>query len=464
MAGELKSLLPRARRVPPLAALTFIVAVLLIFNLSNWRMMRLLEESKEEDLTRRVRSVTRLAAQNLSFPDPPEILSIIADAPPDIQADQLEEFPDSSEYESIALRVTQLKKASGLAQILLLTTAGDVVADSNYRFLTGEPLPFAIDAQYTQSALKGLPATTPLYAWEGEHFQRDYQPMVDPESGATVGIVMGSISADYLESLRQVRSQVLRLWILSSVFLVLLGIWLYRMFRYMSRLERRAMQKVRVEAMGALAGGMAHELRNPLAIIRALAEEIEADQPEKNRSTENSHDIVAETQRLSDLATHFLSLSRSPEAGESHIIDLNNEIERVVQLMRKSAPPEIVFSMNLPTEHLRILGDERAIRQLLLNLLVNAREALNEKAGKISIGLREHRRGAELTITDNGPGISRKELSRVFEPFYTTKNTGTGLGLAISRGIAENFGGELTMESKPGRGATATVILPLAEE
>lgn len=462
MPRELKPPLPRARRFPPLAALAFIIVVLLVFNISNWRMMRLLETSKEEDLTRRVRSITRVASQSLMLPDSPTILPELVTLPPDEQAQRLDAFPDTAEYENLTQRVARLKAGSGLAQVLLLTPNGTVVVDSNYRFLTGEPLPFTIDMQYMLAALRGEAATTPLYAWEGEHFQRDYQAMVD-DDGTTVGVVMGSISADYLQSMREVRAQVLRLWMLSSILLAMLGFWLYQMFRYVARLERRALQKVRVEAMGALAGGMAHELRNPLAIIRALAEEIEADQPQPNRSTANSRDIIDETQRLSELVSHFLSLSRSPEAGEEHLINLNDEIERVAQLMRKSASTEMEFVTDLPQETIFVNGDERAIRQLLLNLLVNAREAIGDGKGRVEIVLREKRYFAELRVTDNGPGISRKVLLRAFEPFYTTKSNGTGLGLAISRGIAENLGGELVLESAEGRGATAIVKLPIAE-
>lgn len=461
MPRELKPPLPRARRFPPLAALAFIIAVLLVFNISNWRMMRLLETSKEDDLTRRVRSVTSVASQSLMFQDSSAILSELVFLPPDDQAQRLDAFPDTAEYEELTQRVARLKDRSGLAQILVLTPTGTVVADSNYRFLTGEPLPFTIDTQYLLAALRGEAATTPLYAWEGEHFQRDYQAMVD-DDGTTVGVVMGSISADYLKGLREVRAQVLQLWILSSILLAILGFWLYQMFRYVARLERRALQKVRVEAMGALAGGMAHELRNPLAIIRALAEEIEADQPQPNRSTANSRDIIHETQRLSELVTHFLSLSRSPEAGEGHLVNLNDEIERVAQLTRKSASTEVEFITDLPRETIFISGDERAIRQLLLNLLVNAREAIGDGKGRVDIVLREKRYLAELRVTDNGPGISRRVLMRAFEPFYTTKSNGTGLGLAISRGIAENLGGELILESAEGRGATAIVTFPVA--
>lgn len=461
MSQELKPPLPRSRRVAPLAALAFIVAVLLLFNFSNWHMMRLLETSKEEDLTRRVRSVTKVVSQSLAFPAPPAILSNLRDLSPEQQAQRLDAYPDTDEYERLTRQVAELKAGSGLAQILVLTPNGFVVVDSNYRFLTGEPLPFTIDTQFLLAALNGEAGTTPLYAWEGEHFQRDYQPLPGND-GTTVGVVMGSISADYLQSLEDVRTQVIRMWVVTSVLLALMGFWLYQMFRYVARLERRALQKVRVEAMGALAGGMAHELRNPLAIIRALAEEIEADQPQANRSTENARDIVAETQRLSDLVTHFLSLSRSPEDGGGQPVNINDEINRVVQLMQKSASSGVEFITDLPSEPLFVRGDERAVRQLLLNLLVNAREALGENKGRVVISLREKRNLVELRVADTGPGISRRVLARAFEPFYTTKANGTGLGLAISRGIAENLGGQLALESMEGRGATAIVSLPLA--
>ena len=214
--------------------------------------------------------------------------------------------------------------------------------------------------------------------------------------------------------------------------------------------------------MGALAGGMAHELRNPLAIIRALSEEIVADQPHNNLTRENAKDIVAETQRLSELVTHFLSLSKSPISGELQDVSFTDEVQRVVQLMQKSAPETIRFIEDYPPDALHVTADPKALRQLLLNILVNAREAIGDQPGQIDITLRERRRQAELRIRDTGPGISRKEMARVFEPFYTTRSTGTGLGLALSRGIVENLGGELTLDSSPGKGTTAIITLPIS--
>lgn len=447
----------RARSFAPLAAISFVVVVLAIYNASHWRMMRLLEKSKEEDLARRVSSVTRVTARELVYPAEPEILSDLLPATADEQAALLEDYPDSPEYESLAQRLLQMKNASGLAQMILLSPKGQVVADSNFRFLTGEDLPFSIDQLTLEKALQGQPATTPLYEWEGKHFQRDYQPVINA-AGTTVGVVMGSISADYLESLQAVRSQVRRLWLLSSVILLLMGVWLYRLFRYMARLERHALQRVRTEAMGALAAGMAHELRNPLAIIRVLAEEVQTD-PSSSQSRANAADIIAETERLSQLVTHFLSLSRAPEAVEETRIDLADEVRRVCQLIKKGAPEDLKVVEETPEGECWVHGDPHAVRQLLLNLLLNAREAVENRPGRIDVSLKERRREVELRVTDNGPGIPPKALSRVFEPFYTSRPNGTGLGLAISRSIVTNMGGELTLETSK-HGTTAVVRLP----
>lgn len=455
--------LPKTRKVPPLAAITFILAVLLVYNFSNWRMLRLLEESKEEDLGRRLRSISRVISDSLKSPAPPQVLVNISQQGADGQESLLDAFPDTPEYEDLAQRLASMKASSGLAQVILLTPSGNVVADSNYRFLSGESLPFTIDTHYLQAALDGVTASTPLYEWEGEHFERDYHALTD-DTGTTLGVVMSSISADYLRGMQQVRSQVFRLWLLSSVLLIPLGLWLYRTFRYVASLERRALQQVRVEAMGALAGGMAHELRNPLAIIRALAEEVEADQPEKNRSVENARDIIAETQRLSDLVTHFLSLSHAPDGSNAQPVSLQQEVQRVVQLMVRGNPPGVSIETDLPAGNLTISADERAVRQLLLNLLVNATEALSGQPGKISVTLKERRQQAELRIADTGAGIAPRDLARVFEPFFTTRPNGTGLGLALCKSIVDNLDGELKLESTVGKGTTAIITLPLIGE
>ncbi|MGI8907884.1 MAG: two-component system sensor histidine kinase NtrB [Candidatus Sumerlaeaceae bacterium] len=462
--AELRPLRPRSRRIPPLAALLFAVCVLLVFNLSYWQLFRYLRTSKEADLRKRLESVAMTAVQALKMPDPPSILLQVADRPADEQSQRLADFTDTTDYEELLRRIMRLQVKGGLSQLTLITPQGVVVVDGGRLSSPGEAYVYTIDAAYIEQALETGSATTPLYSpyKDGELFQRSYQRMT-ADDGRTLGLLQASISPDYLEELSDLRGRMTRLWLVSTLILLGIGISLYRVFRYLVRLERSAMQGARVEAMGALAGGVAHELRNPLAIIRALAEEVVAEQAPDSRSAVNARDIVAETQRLSEMVSHFLSLSRAPQKGEGSTIELNEELERVVVLLRKGAPENVRFETDLLSSKVYVRADERALRQLFLNMLLNARESLRPEGGKVTISLRLRRNAAEIKIADNGTGMKQRDAARAFEPFFTTKQAGTGLGLAICRGIVENLAGEISLHSTDGQGTEVLVTLPTLE-
>jgi signal transduction histidine kinase len=462
--ADLRPLRPQRHRIPPLAVLLFVICILLVFNLSNWQFYKSLRQSKEADLAKRLRSVAATAVQAIKQPSPPAILSEIADLSPDEQSQRLADFAETPAYEDLLRRVVRLQVKGEISQMVLITSSSLVIADGGHLSSPGEAYVYTIDALYIEQALQTGSAITPLYSpyKDGELFQRTYQRL-NSDDGRPLAILQASISPDYLEELNNLRSRVLRLWIVSSVLLVGIGISLYRVFQYLVRLERSAMQGARVEAMGALAGGVAHELRNPLAIIRALAEEIGAEQPAESRSAQNAQDIVAETQRLGDMVAHFLSLSRAPQKGEGTELELNNELSRVVQLLRKGAPENVRFETDLLASPVHVQADERALRQIFLNLLINAREALKPEGGHVKAILRQRRGVAEIKITDDGIGMPERDAVRAFEPFYTTKAAGTGLGLAITKSIVENLGGQISIQSSPASGTEVTVLLPVIE-
>lgn len=462
---DLRPARPTVRRLPPLAVLLFVICILLVFNLSNWRFLNYLQTSKEQDLTRRLRSVAATIVQSLQNRGGlPETIQRISGLTQEEQSLQLYDFSDTTEFEDLAKRVQRLQQSSGLSEVVLFTPDGIVIYDSSYRTSPGDGYAFIIDAAYIQRAKDTGQALTPLYSPynTGELYQRLYQ-QINNDAGRPIALLQASISADYVSELQTLRSRVFRLWFFSSLLLVIIGISLYRVFKYLVRLERSAMQSARIEAMGALAGGVAHELRNPLAIIRVLAEEVKSEQEPGSRSAQNASDIVAETKRLGEMVSHFLSLSRAPQKGEAtSIADLREEIERVVQLVKKGAPATLRIGTELPMNAVRAKVDGQALRQVLLNLLLNAQEAIGEREGKIKVILSTRRDVAEVTIQDNGPGIPKRELARVFEPFYSTKRTGTGLGLAICRSIVENFGGEIRLSSRQNEGTQVVMELPLA--
>jgi signal transduction histidine kinase len=248
---------------------------------------------------------------------------------------------------------------------------------------------------------------------------------------------------------------------LSSILLIAIGYLVHRLFSFIVKAEARALRLAHMEAMASLAGGVAHELRNPLSIIRMMCEEILAEQHPDSRSARNARDIIGEVDRLNELVHQFLSLAKPPDLSNAQPVDLVAEVRRTAELLRKSSPKPFALELNLPAVPLHVQADERALRQVILNLLLNARDAVAENGGRISVTVAERRDMAEVRIADTGPGIAQRDLERVFDPFFTTKPTGSGLGLAISRSLVQNMGGEISLTSTLGKGTEVSVRLPL---
>ncbi|MEI7633513.1 MAG: ATP-binding protein [bacterium] len=456
----------RGMRIPPLAALIFIIVLLLLFNLPNMRLLGLLEESKRRDLADRMASVAATIVNGLKQAGLPLILRFSIDQTPEEQERMLSDYGDTPSHAQLERNLANMQSLNSLAQIIMLTPGGLVVADSADRMQPGEAYVFRdIDRAQINAALDGTPAITPLYYINSQPFLRHYHPIV--QDGRVAGLMQVTASPDYLYELERLKRRFVLQSLISSALLIVVGWSLYRLFSWLVRAEQSALRSARIEAMGALAGGVAHELRNPLSIIRVLAEEItetdnqDAPPPGESRITRNARDIVGEVKRLNEMITNFLSLSRPPDASADSPVALGAGISSVVQLMRKGAPHSVKFVFDAPPAELFTRADERAVRQLLLNLLINASEALREAAGEVRVTLRERKGAAEIRISDNGRGIEPREITRIFEPFFTTKKMGTGLGLPIRRGIAENLGGSIGITSRPGQGTEVIVRLPI---
>jgi signal transduction histidine kinase len=450
------------RKLPSLAALVFIMGVLLVFSFSTWRLYRDLELSKEQDLQSRLLSVARTIGHQLEG-NPPFILMWLENLTEEAEQQSLADYMLTPQYPALVEWLVEIQQLNRLAQIVLMTPRGNVIADSKNEIIPGEPYVFwEVDRLAREEAVDRRESWSPFYRVRGVPYKRVYRTIMT-ESGM-LAILQVSASPDYVGQLEQLRRKVTFQWLLGTALLLLIGLSIFRLFSHVVRMENQAMHSARVEAMGALAGGVAHELRNPLAIIRALAEEVIAEQPPGSRVAENAKDILSETDRLNEMVSHFLSLSRAPRTAATRPLDLVTEISRVVQLMRKGSGARVRFVSELPDTPLLVRSTEQAIRQVLLNLLLNAGEAVQDSGGEVRVTLRERRGSAEIHVIDNGAGIAPRDLPRVFEPFYTSKQMGTGLGLSITRGIIENLGGTITISSEPGRGTDVCVIFPLSRE
>ncbi|MCX7625215.1 MAG: ATP-binding protein [Candidatus Sumerlaeaceae bacterium] len=449
------------RGLPLFATMILLIAILFLFNLSTLRLLRLFEASKENDLTRQLVAVGRTVVYDLRKPTLPAIVELIAGANEENAADLLDDFADTVAYQRLAQQLSELQRANYLASLTLITTHGLVMADAARQTEPGLPFPYReLDRGAVRRAVQGQISSVPLYPIGDTYYKRVYLPIVS--DGRVAAILALSASADYFESLRDIQRRVRAQMLLTSLLFAALVYLLYRFLTYLLNAEARALQLARYEAMAALAGGLAHELRNPLSIMRILCEEILSQQPSNSPTAKNAQDLIGEIERLNDLVTHFLSLSKPPTSGSAQAISLTEEVQRAAELVRKGTPSGVSVRLELANNPLQVVADPRALRQVVINLLLNARDAVAERGGEILITLAERRGMAELHVRDTGIGIPRSILSRIFEPFFTTKPSGSGLGLAVTRSIVENLGGRITIVSQEGKGTDVCVRLPLA--
>jgi len=226
----------------------------------------------------------------------------------------------------------------------------------------------------------------------------------------------------------------------------------------------------KLAALGTLSAGIAHEMNNPLGIITSRIEIMLLDAEEHNLPPQVLEDLQVlhrATQRVARIAANLRAFAR--QAPREHTrVDLNAVVAETLLLMRKPLEVDgIMLVTSLDPSLDAIVGDAGTLQQVLLNLVTNAREAMAGRGGEIRIEtgiVAERPRWVRVVIQDTGPGISPEELSKVFDPFYTTKTTGTGLGLSVSYGIIQDHHGTVDVQSAPGKGTTFVLAFPAAPD
>jgi two-component system sensor histidine kinase PilS (NtrC family) len=235
----------------------------------------------------------------------------------------------------------------------------------------------------------------------------------------------------------------------------------------MRRLEREGRQRQQLAAIGEMAAGIAHEIRNPLASMRGSIQVLRS---ELELNDEQSHlmDIVLrESDRLNDTIRSFLSYAR-PQPLSARSIDLSRLLGDTATLIRNS--PDVLPShrilVDVPASGLLVEADDAQVRQVVWNLATNGLRAMPE-GGELILRARSDGAvgidGASLEVVDQGVGIRAEQLDSLFQPFHGSFARGTGLGLAIVHRIVSDHKGEIHVESEVGKGTTVLVKLPLRQ-
>src|ERR1700734_1164642 len=229
-------------------------------------------------------------------------------------------------------------------------------------------------------------------------------------------------------------------------------------------LEEQLHHSQRLEAVGRLAGGVAHDFNNLLMVITGYSHMLLDAMHSSDPARQDLEQVVKASERATDLTRQLLAFSRR-QGVRASLVNLNALVQEMDRMLRRVLGEDIELVCKLEAELKTVRADPGQIEQVILNMVVNARDAM-ASGGQLLIETRNSgqplKDSVTISISDNGVGMDSQVLSRVFEPFFTTKEHGTGLGLATSYGIIKENGGGLRVESAVGKGTTFSHELPIA--
>ncbi len=477
-----------------LGAGLLLVLLLLIIYGAGWYVVGVARVSQEAELARHLRVLGELALPELS-----DDALALADLALDARWLAGEDDPASAPLREMSPRaravyanyLSERRVAAlegfvargGLARLLVLAPDTTVLYDTAAPEALLTPFDYAgIDGFELGRAIAGEAAASLAYQRGDQSYKRLYLPVregLDATGGETRAVLVLVANRDYLHGVEQLARRLRRHALQLTILTLLIGVLIWRLIRRQRRIESQAAEADRLAALGSLAAGFAHELRNPLGIIRAFAEDLErstrnAGEPARRAQIEETcHDIVEEIDRMDRLVAQFLEYSRpgaaatrdrSRTAGEP--ARLGRDVPAVLGMLRAAAQKRQV-ELNLEwTPEAEQAGplpiDSGAFRQVLLNLVLNALAAAPEQT-RVRVQCEVTDGEARLRVTDEGPGIAERDRTRIFDPFYTTRSDGSGLGLTVSRRLVAEAGGSLTLEKRRAQpGASFLVRLPLA--
>ncbi len=242
------------------------------------------------------------------------------------------------------------------------------------------------------------------------------------------------------------------------------------------RTQEQALARQKLEGLGVLAGGIAHDFNNLLGGILAEAELVEADLPPGSSAVEEIHRIKQSAIGGAEIVRQLMIYAGQDRKDLAESVDVSLLVEDMLELLKVSISKHVVLRTDLSQDLPMVMGNSPQIRQVVMNLIINASEAIGEQPGAISVTTEQVNGGADLAassatesssgdyvrleVSDTGCGIAEEATEKIFDPFYSTKFLGHGLGLAVVQGIVRAHGGSISLVSAPGQGTTFQVLLP----
>lgn len=375
--------------------------------------------------------------------------------------------------ETLAEKWERIRLRENLAEITLTgITLGDKLEDKVLFSTTPSLTPgglndfWALDPGAVTEAVMGAPAATELYrlGGPGGTMQKSaHAPVFYFFEGMpdVVAIVTVSGNPEFFAALDFLRRGAFVTAAIVLVILALMGFFLLQISRSLERYRASIHQQENLAAMGRMTAGIAHEIRNPLGIIRGAGEHLKEALAGAGLEDEVAEFIPEEVDRLDRILTGYLALGTDAEVAVE-TFDLVRGVRRSAQLLATDLETAGI-ELDLPDNPgpIPVRGDPHRFQQVLLNLLLNARDAMPD-GGVIGITMTVEDGSVILQVKDSGTGLGAVDGERLFEPFWTTKEKGSGLGLAMSRRIIEDMGGTIHLANRQGTpGVRVEMVLPL---
>jgi signal transduction histidine kinase len=222
--------------------------------------------------------------------------------------------------------------------------------------------------------------------------------------------------------------------------------------------ERQLFQSDKLASLGTLSAGMAHEIKNPLAILKGMAQSLPENIGDREYLKKISEVVPRQIDRIDNLVEDLIAFSK-PKEIEKTAVDVNSIVHDSVKFVNEECKKRgIQLELNLNNRIPMISADRELLTQAFLNLMLNAIQSM-QNGGKLSVGTQEAGDRIQIDISDTGHGIDKENISRIFDPFFTTKEKGSGLGLAVTYRIIKEHGGEIEVESEVGVGTKFKVVV-----
>jgi signal transduction histidine kinase len=429
----------RAGRKGWLLLLVFLGLTIVVINVSHWFVLSRATRAVEDELGRRLVTVATTAVATAT----PELLLA----------------PDVADDPFVRRVLDDVAQQHDLDDVFLADPSGNVLWDLEDRGLGG-PSPFLeLDLDAFRKAAAGEPSASPTVDADGVVLKAAFAPVEDWDG--TVEAVLGvTAGGGFHATVPGLRRSLLGVAAGSAALVVVLGAVFFGMSRRLAVTEAALSRSETLSAMGMMAAGVAHEVRNPLAIIAGTAMRLKKRYAPTDPPDPLFDFIPEEVERLDEIVEGYLRFARDEPLAFVDC-DLRDVVERGERLVRDElASRHVELSRRVPAEPVPARADPQRLQQVLLNLLLNAAQAM-PRGGEVELSLEEAGSRAVVRVADRGPGFGEKELKSAFTPFYTTKEKGSGLGLVMTRRIVEAHGGAVRVENRDGGGAVVTIELPL---